>query len=373
MLCKKRNAFFQYLQENFPESFGEIKEKNLIGPHFLSPFTVKLPKSLLTQVKKLVTTLYEIKESEDYQSKLPEKPDWRVWPKTPCLLTCFDFHYSEQTGLKLIEINTNASLFISTQIFMEAQGEASPDPGMKSLLKSFEKSFSLQPGDPIHILDRQPKDEGLYFEFLLFQQWLRSHNYKANILALEDYPLQKPKNIYNRFTDFYFSEPGSKLLNEDYIKEKVRFSPNPREYFLLSDKKRYKLLRDQLKNHKDLINIIPVSKSFSEFENKETLWTERKKYFFKPSESFGGKGAFKGKSISRRTFDKIYAPDFIAQQLCPAGQKTFDYEGQPVTMKFDLRFYSFEGKIQSYVARLYRGQTTNMKTEMGGLAPLFFV
>ncbi len=377
MLSEKRKNLFDCLKKNYPKSFLEIRKNNLISPHLFSPFLLKLPLSVFTQVKRFVTNIYRIKDSESYQSKLSGDMNWRNWPKPPSLLTCFDFHYSEEMGLKLVEINTNASLYISSHIFLEAQKEVTPDPGMKNLLKSFKKSLSLKPGDCVHILDRDPEKEGLYFEFLLFQEWLESHGYTAEILSLDKYKdeaVGKIQKVYNRFTDFYFSEPESGLLKDDYVNKRVIFSPNPREYFLLSDKKRQKLLKNELEMlDPELADIIPQSRLFSEFGSREILWGERKKYFLKPSQSHGGKGVFKGKTISRKTFNDIYAPDFVAQELCPAGQKTFDYEGESLVLKFDLRFHVFEGEIQNHIARLYQGQTTNMKTKWGGLVPIRYV
>ena len=37
---------------------------------------------------------------------------------------------------------------------------------------------------------------------------------------------------------------------------------------------------------------------------------------------------------------------------------------------FDLRAYTYAGRIQLLAARLYQGQTTNMRTPGGGFAPI---
>ncbi len=394
-LSEKRKKLFDYLKKHYPKSFSEIEKKNLIGPHFFSPFLLELPQSVFIQAEKFIKSIYKIKESQNYKFRLPDDRNWKTWPETPSVLTCFDFHYSEKTGLKLIEINTNASLYISHYVFLDAQGQTSPDPEMGSLLKSFKKGLSLKSGDSVFILDREPEKEGLYFEFLLFQEWLEKQGYKVDILSLDKYKtkriefpeipfsekidknrsfkFQSIQKIYNRFTDFYFSKPESEVLMNDYVSKKVIFSPNPREYFFLSDKKRQRLLRAELKiQNPGLVEIIPQSKLFSEFESQDALWRERKKYFFKPSQSFGGKGAFKGQNISRKMFNEIYSSDFMAQELCPAGQRIFNCGETSVKLKFDLRFHIFEGEIQNYLARFYQGQTMNVKTEWGGVAPLCF-
>jgi hypothetical protein len=39
-------------------------------------------------------------------------------------------------------------------------------------------------------------------------------------------------------------------------------------------------------------------------------------------------------------------------------------------LKVDLRAYSYDGEVLLLAARLYRGQTTNFRTEGGGFAPV---
>jgi len=39
-------------------------------------------------------------------------------------------------------------------------------------------------------------------------------------------------------------------------------------------------------------------------------------------------------------------------------------------LKFDVRAYAYDGKIQLLAARMYSGQTTNFRTSGGGFAPV---
>ena len=73
------------------------------------------------------------------------------------------------------------------------------------------------------------------------------------------------------------------------------------------------------------------------------------------------------------TDESIYSPDFLAQELAPPGKKTFSLNDQEIEMKFDLRFFTFNGEVQNYGSRIYQGQTTNMKTTHGGITPIRFV
>lgn len=363
----------EYIENVFPESFAEIKKRDLINKNLFSPFSLELPIQIFEQVQSFVSIIYQIKDSPPYQSELPANENFSNWPITPSLLTCFDFHYSKEMGLKLIEINTNASLYLPAILQSCAHLQECMDSDFGNLLSSFQQSFDLKHGDSISVFDENPENEGLYFEFLLFKEWLTRKGYPTNIVSLENYSTEAKENIYNRYTDFYLRKDKSKTPFSDYTQKRRKFSPNPREYFLLADKRRLQLLKKHLHKYSpELSQIIPESKLFSDFSSPEELWAERKKYFFKPSSSFGSKGVYKGKGISRKAFDAIYLSDFMAQELCPPGKQTFEYEKENVEMKYDLRFFTFNGKVHNRTARLYQGQVTNMRTPLGGIAPIYF-
>ena len=363
-----------YIEFCYPDSFQQIKKENLISPNLFSPFVLEIPQKINEQVEKLVASVYRIKETDEYQNRISPPSDFQSWPKTKSILTCFDFHYTEEQGLKLIEINTNASLYLPITLQRCAQANNCQPPQFADLFRSFEEAFDLKPGDKISVFDKVPENEGLYFEFLIFKEWLMQKGFETNIVSLESFEQEAHDNVYNRYTDFYFTDPESTEIKDNYFNHRRKFSPNPREYFLMADKKRLQVLREFLQEENPVLaNIIPETRTFAEFESKDALWETRKKYFFKPGISFGSKGAFSGKGISRKAFDRLFAPDFIAQEFCPAGRQTFEHGDEKIEMKFDLRFFTFNGKVQNYGARLYQGQTTNMKTPLGGLTPIQFI
>jgi hypothetical protein len=41
---------------------------------------------------------------------------------------------------------------------------------------------------------------------------------------------------------------------------------------------------------------------------------------------------------------------------------------EPQSLKYDVRCYVYDGRIQLVAARLYQGQTTNFRTPGGGFA-----
>lgn len=362
--------YTQIIQQHFPDCGEAIVNKSLIKKELISPFCLSLPKIVLEKVKEFVSQIESLVQSQNYRDQLPSDQAWETWPHTPSLLTCFDFHYNPEQGLKLIEVNTNASLYITSHYLYLAQGLAPPDPDLLELKKAFADTFSLTKTSRLVIADREPQNEGLYFEFLLYKEWLEQLGHQVSIEACSAVDPSKIDGVYNRSTDFYFDQAYTASMKAAYLQKSVSISPNPLGYFLLADKKRLHLMRDQIAP--DLQNIIPRSQLFKEFESKEELWSQRKKFFFKPSQSYGSKAVFNGKGISHKAFEGIYAPDFLAQELCPAGQQVFEMDGEDHKMKFDLRFYSFAGRVQSYMARLYQGQATNMRTPLGGIAPLRF-
>ena len=369
-----KSDFLQQLGKDFPQSFPFIQENNLVREELISPFVVELPKKVLSEAQDFVGHVYQIKESEDYQQQLPKDVfNLEQTPDTPAVLSCFDFHYSPETGLKLIEINTNASLFLPFVLLQKIHGITDFPNAEEELFASFVQTYHHDfQRDPqsVVIIDKEPKEEGLYFEFLLFKEWFEQKGWTGHIQSLQEYS-ENPAGdfVYNRFTDFYFENQESSSLKQNYLQKKASISPNPREYFLMADKNRLSLLR----SYPALQKNIPESKKFSDFASMEELWSQRKKYFFKPSQSFGSKAVYQGKSISKTHFNKIDAANYIAQELVPPGRIEREYQQEKIELKYDLRFYSYKGKVQNAGARLYRGQTTNMKTPLGGLAPIRFI
>lgn len=105
----------------------------------------------------------------------------------------------------------------------------------------------------------------------------------------------------------------------------------------------------------------------------DQLWTDRKKLFFKPRRSFGAKAVYRGNSISKGMFQKIYNDDYLAQEFVPPGEITLARGMGHKNFKYDLRFYVYQNKIQLVGARLFLGQVTNFQEDDGGFAPVIFV
>ena len=185
----------------------------------------------------------------------------------------------------------------------------------------------------------------------------------ADITEMEK--IKSASLVYNRHTDFYLETPVSQEIKKLFNANQVQLSPNPYEYFLLADKERFIdwTAQSEVEKPSSLLATYDLGKS-----EPSQIWTERKQLFFKPKNAFGGKQTYKGASISRKVFDEIFNSQFIAQKLSPAPEIEVNYKGILTKMKYDLRCYAYKDELQLIIARLYQGQTTNLRTEGGGFA-----
>ncbi|MGW8248287.1 MAG: hypothetical protein ACWGOV_09275, partial [Acidiferrobacterales bacterium] len=157
------------------------------------------------------------------------------------------------------------------------------------------------------------------------------------------------------------------------------FTPSPYHYALYADKRNLPLLSDpdRLREfgideetiailHETLPRTVAVTS-----DNAEQLWNDRKQYFFKPVTGYGSRGAYRGAKLTRRTWENILQGGYIAQALVPPSERQLLINGEKQPLKLDIRCVTYNGNIQQVSARLYRGQTTNLRTEGGGLATVF--
>lgn len=105
--------------------------------------------------------------------------------------------------------------------------------------------------------------------------------------------------------------------------------------------------------------------------NRDALWKDRKKYFFKTVSGYGGKGAYRGDKLTTSTWEEMTGREYVAQEVVRPSERTIALEGKRVPLKLDLRAYVYDGHVQLIAARLYQGQTTNFRTAGGGFAPVF--
>ncbi len=375
------------MQEQYPGLKSQSLE-NLVSENLLCPFDVELPSSVLKQGQEFITACFELRQKNEYQNFLSEKAQ-KLGLKDSGnngIMMSYDFHLDDNGVLKLIEINTNAAFLglgyhmYKTRNLPLPVSDFQIDKIRDCILNEL-RLFGKPTAVPsIVITDENPTEQRLFAEFLVYQELFKSWGWPTEIrdcrLALAN---PSPDFIYNRYTDFYFENPLSKDLNEAFQSKATCFSPHPYEYFLLADKDRLSdwasgfletlpnFEQQALIIRKHLLQSQPITA-----ENKDSIWAARKKWFFKPSQDHGSRGSFKGGSISRKTFEDLILKRTIAQEYVVAPELTKTMPEGPQKFKYDLRFYAYQGELQLVLARLYQGQTTNLRTVGGGFACTVF-
>lgn len=399
--------FLARLALEYPKTAKEFDVRSLVIPTLIAPQPFKVPgaspEKWNDEAKRLVFLFHNRLRNGEGASNLAQVQLEKLRSTSPALskpphasvLMSYDFHVDfleDPAGrLKLIEINTNASMSLLAALMVDGSGS---NLSSRALADQFAADFasdlklatgrSLQ-GAHIAIIDEEPAKQKMYIEFLLYKELLERHGAKVVICDRRELEMRDGKLwaaqigpidlIYNRSTDFYFEEPESQALREALALNAAVITPNPYDYRLLADKNR--LVEWSGDGELESLYGIPTSEA-NEIrhallrtrevtpENAEQLWKERKKLMFKPRTAYGGKGVYRGSSISRGAFDGVVQSGALAQEFVPAPTlKIGDNE-----FKYDLRFFAYQDQIRLACARLYQGQTTNATTPGGGLAVL---
>jgi len=185
--------------------------------------------------------------------------------------------------------------------------------------------------------------------------------------------------VYNRLTDFYLQSKSCAVLKDAYESGAAVFTPSPHTHALYANKRNLTVLSDEsllrelgvaAETVAVLAATVPKTESVTA-DAAADLWTRRKQLFFKPNWGFGSRGTYKGAKLTKKTWASILDADYIAQELVPPSERLLIVDGDHQSMKLDVRCYVYNGEIQLLGARLYRGQTTNFRTDGGGLAAVF--
>ncbi len=305
----------------------------------------------------------------------------------------YDFHLTPD-GPRLIEVNTNAGGAFLMNALEAAIGAPSWTPNVETnLVGMFESEWRLagRSGRPktLVILDDAPEAQYLYPDMVLAKELLGNHGIDTSIanpaaLRLQDgrlYSGNKPVDmIYNRLTDFALVAPENSVLRQALERDLVVVTPAPRHHALLADKRNLVTLTDQAAleelglsaRQRRVLADLPKTVHVSP-ETQEALWTQRKGLFFKPVAGYGGKAVYRGAKLTRRVWANIVDGSYVAQALVPPTLRSVVLSSGAVTLKFDLRVFSYAGAPLLLAARVYEGQTTNFRTDGGGFAAVIVV
>ena len=354
----------------------------------ISPYTIDLSRSALKQMIAVVHSLQTLCDTPRYPAQLPELQDIaRIDLRHYSVLMGYDFHITEEQQVKLIEVNTNSGgLWLACRCY-EANAQQFPEKLAKNLLHTFINEYRLfcqnQKAKPqlIAIVDQQPEMQFLYPEMQIFAKLFQQAGINTVIIDPSEieaketglyYKRQRIDLIYNRHCDFYLQSSEMRVIADAWKNQSVCLTPNPYIYGLLADKQRMAdwsqpgFLNELLspKQASCLQKAIPYTQPLHSF-SKEDLWSDRKKWVFKPDNGYASRGVYVGEKITKKKFSSLDPHATLVQQrIKPSITITPD----GTRFKTDFRLFVYRDTVTAVSARIYQGQVTNLRTPGGGFS-----
>ncbi len=384
----KREAIIQKIvDQNAANNMASMLSER---SHYFASTTIFLAPDILTKMKVQIHAIESVIKRPKYIETIQQRGSVFNDPihqhKTQGVFMGYDFHVTED-GPRLIEINSNAGgAFI---VDMVEQTVRDTNNGfsagiVKMFLQEWQLAGRTKPLTTIAIVDTAPSEQYHYPDMCLAKTLLEGHGFKVVItdpakLKLTDGNLYHEELlidlVYNRLTDFDLSEPEHSDLRRAYIDNIAVITPAPHHHALYADKRNLTLLSDETtlvrfgasQNQIDALKLIPKTVPVTP-ASAAMMWKERRKLFFKPTAGFGSRGAFRGAKLTKKVWSQILDSDYIAQDLIAPPVRAVTVDGKQLTLKFDVRVYTYDGVPLLYAARIYQGQTTNLRTAGGGLA-----
>lgn len=393
--------------ESQPEFHGLLRQLQHTRPHLFSSTVVFISSAAARQMADTVAAVDRVTRLAGYRAQALARADASAQHESGSAGVCmgYDFHLDDH-GPKLIEINTNAGGLLLNLALLRAQAACCddmdeafatlPDPQAleRRVFAMFAQEWAQQRGAgapaAVAIVDDDPDVQYLAPEFDLFRQFFERHGWPAQVCDARDLRWQDGRLwagaqavdfVYNRLTDFYFTDRAHAALRAAHAAGAAVVSPHPRGHALLADKRNLIVLGDRerllawgasAQDAAVLAHSVPRTEPVTA-ANAEALWARRRQLFFKPVAGYGAKAAYRGDKLTRRVWDDIVGGDFVAQALVAPAQRLIELDGVRTDLKFDIRAYAYQGEVQLFAARMYAGQTTNFRTAGGGFAPVLVV
>ena len=376
-------------------------------PHLFSPLPVYISAAQAQQMEALIAAVESVVALPAYRALvLRGAPGIASHPqRARSVFFGYDFHL-EGERIGLIEINTNAGGALLNAALARAQdpcgalaqgavngaerGAGFEQEIVAMFLEEWRLAGQDRPLGCIAIVDSTPEMQYLYPEFLLFKQLFERNGIEAVIadpsaLQWDGSNLRIEGRIvdlvYNRLTDFSLEQPDSAAIREAYLADAAVVTPHPQAHALYADKRNLALLTDAVRleelgvpaaTQAILLNGIPRTEVV-QANQAERLWAARRGLFFKPTAGFGGRAAYRGDKVTKRAWQDILDGEYVAQAIMAPPERMAGSAEAPEKLKFDIRSYCYDGKVQWTVARVYQGQTTNFRTPGGGFAVVYRV
>ena len=397
-----RNELGHSLDKEAGES-GFFKHLIADRPHLFSNLPVFLPEAALVEMSAIVGAIEATARLPGYRrSVLSWAPTISQVDHGPVgVLMGYDFHLNED-GPKLIEINTNAGGAFLNAHLARAQAACCADVKFQHhlteefderIVAMFREEWRLQRGSSslltVAIVDDAPEAQYLYPEFILARQLLARHGieaviadpadfqYRDGVLLLAERPIDL---VYNRLVDFTLAAPEHAALRAAYNAGSVVVTPSPHHHALLANKRNLTLLSDPAeldalglsRDMRKRLAAIPRTLLVTP-ANADELWQSRKRLFFKPVSGHGSKAVYRGDKLTKGVWADIARGDYVAQEFALPGERIVEVDGERVSRKVDVRLYTYNAQPLLVAARVYQGQTTNLRTPGGGFAPVLIV
>ncbi|MBU0621107.1 MAG: hypothetical protein KJ795_04615 [Gammaproteobacteria bacterium] len=387
-------ALHEALQEQGEEWYDLVNER---CPHLFASAPVFITELQLQQMQAVIAAVEEVVGVPGREQGAFPHPQPLSQGERGVELGVFygyDFHLNEQ-GTHLIEVNTNAGGGFLNALLIDSQRDAglygsgvACEDIEQVFIEMFRNEWRLLRGDAplqtVAIVDEQPGSQYLYPEFLLAQKLFERGGIAAFIADPSELHVREDSLyigdtrvdlVYNRLTDFALH--GHAHIRTAWEMGRVVLTPNPDHHARYADKRKLAFFSDpdglRAKDiSQDSIDAlsrgVPQTRIVHVDESAQ-WWDERKQWFFKPVSGYGSKGAYRGDKLTKRVFEEIMQAEYIAQRLAMPGERKVCVEGMaPQMLKYDVRCYVYDGRIQLIAARLYQGQTTNFRTPGGGFA-----
>jgi hypothetical protein len=372
---------------------------------FYSPSPTSISKTSLNKIENFLQVFQTVLQKERVKSyilrDIPKEYMHRIGSViTGGIFLGFDFH-DTVSGPKLIEINTNAGGLLINSVLYEVQENCCSllysnnqisdfTKAKEHIFKCLHHEWRLNSNESqlktVVILDETPEEQFLYPEFKLFQKIFEENGVKSWILApellhLENnvlyYQGEKIDLVYNRHTDFMLTGDNLAKIKSAWLSGNLCLTPNPIDYQIFANKRNLEVFSNRLllselgideRSINVITEVIPETHLLLE-NNKDLYWQARKDKYFKPQNSFGSKGVYSGKKITKAKMEEISKLNYLAQTEVPPSSRKIDLSD----FKIDYRVYAYNFDVLMLTSRLYRGQTTNFRTEGGGFSPVMEV
>lgn len=393
--------------ERDPRLLGLQQSLSQTHPHLFASTVVFLSQAMFESIEATVASIERVSALPGWHRQLEATHGAAGLPGHAPLgaFMGYDFHIAAQ-GPQLIEVNTNAGGAFLNAALARAQVACcaamdhalTPYRDMQALEATFFAMFQTEwqrqrgsaPLRSVAIVDDAPQEQYLAPEFELARAMFEAHGVKACIadareLRWADGTLLGPDGpidlVYNRVTDFELQDPSHAALAQAWHHGAVVLTPHPYAHALRADKRHLETLADAQalramgateNDIATLQNHLPPCEQVTP-ENAPRLWESRRGLFFKPQCGFGSRAVYRGDKLTRRVWESITSGGYIAQALVPPSQRTIPPLSGEAALKFDVRAYAYDGRVQLLAARMYQGQTTNFRTEGGGFAPVLVV